>query len=208
MGQPPMRRVDPRNGRRDLAPGDDRRRLGHGRTSRPITLRLDQIERVLGIAIDPARSCGSCSRLGLEFDGRPARGPSVPRPSWRSDLEREIDLIEEVARIHGYEHIPEDRPSPSPAPRALASGSRTPTRSLLTGLGFDEAVTISFVPDELVGPLEVGPDRGETDPGRALGPAAGQRLRQAWCRACWPSAGTTRPTATRTSTSSRSPTST
>ena len=46
-------------------------------------------------------------------------------PSWRPDLEREIDLIEEVARIHGYHHIPEDRAVPvTSAPRDCASGSK------------------------------------------------------------------------------------
>jgi phenylalanyl-tRNA synthetase beta chain len=125
-----------------------------------VTLRLGQIARVLGIAIDPAEVSRILLALGLKSMGGPPESPKFQAPSWRSDLEREIDLIEEVARIHGYEHIPEDRAVP------LAEATRTPrervedaTRALLTGLGFDEAVTLSFVPDELVGTME--PDSTE-----------------------------------------------
>ncbi len=90
--------------------------------------------------------------LGLKSEGGPPEAPRFRAPSWRSDLEREIDLIEEVARIHGYEHIPEDRAVPlAGAPRAPRERVEDATRSLLAGLGFDEAITLSFVPDELVG---------------------------------------------------------
>jgi phenylalanyl-tRNA synthetase beta chain len=123
-----------------------------------VTIRLAQIARVLGIAIDPAEVSRILLALGLERVGGLAEAPEFRPPTWRSDLEREIDLIEEVARIHGYEHIPEDRPVP------LADAQRTPrervedaTRSLLTGLGFDEAITLSFVPDELIGTLDPDP---------------------------------------------------
>jgi len=127
--------------------------MAHDRPT--IALRLDQIARVLGIVVDPAEVSGILLALGLEAAGGPPEAPRFRPPSWRSDLEREVDLIEEVARIHGYEQIPEDRPVP------LAGASRAPrervedaARSLLAGLGFDEAITLSFVPDELVGAME------------------------------------------------------
>jgi phenylalanyl-tRNA synthetase beta chain len=120
-----------------------------------VTLRLEQIARVLGIAIDPAEVSRILLALGLRSEGGPPEAPRFRPPSWRSDLEREIDLIEEVARVHGYEHIPEDRAVPlAGAPRAPRERVEDATRSLLTGLGFDEAITLSFVPDELVGAME------------------------------------------------------
>ncbi len=120
-----------------------------------ITLRLDQIARVLGIAVGPDEVRRILRALGLEADGGPPEAPRFRPPSWRSDLEREIDLIEEVARIHGYERIPEDRPVPmATAVRDARQRVEGAARDLLTGLGFDEAITLSFVPDELVGPLE------------------------------------------------------
>ena len=104
-----------------LHPGRDRRRAARLAERAPITLRLAQIKRVLGIADRTGRSRAHPDRPGARDGwGRPAiRSPFRP-PSWRLDLEREIDLIEEVARIHGYHHIPEDRAVPvTSAPRGL-----------------------------------------------------------------------------------------
>jgi phenylalanyl-tRNA synthetase beta chain len=119
-----------------------------------VTLRLDQIPRVLGISIDRQVAARILRALGLEPLGETAETLTFRPPSWRSDLEREIDLIEEVARVHGYEHIPEDRPVP------LARSMKGPrervedaVRGVLTGLGFDESVTFSLVAEELAAPL-------------------------------------------------------
>ena len=79
-------------------------------------------------------------------------------PSWRNDLEREIDLIEEVARIHGYEHIPEDRPvAVSSSPRGLRERVESAVRQVLSAAGFDEAVTVSLVEERLAVPVRPGP---------------------------------------------------
>jgi phenylalanyl-tRNA synthetase beta chain len=133
--------------------------VGGVSVERPVvTLRLEQIVRVLGIAIGPAEVSRILLALGLLSEGGPPEAPRFRAPSWRSDLDREIDLIEEVARIHGYEHIPEDRAVPlAGAPRAPRERVEDATRSLLAGLGFDEAITLSFVSDELVGSHEVEP---------------------------------------------------
>jgi phenylalanyl-tRNA synthetase beta chain len=120
----------------------------------PITLRLEQISRILGITIDREEVRQILEALGLTHQNGPPEAPSFIPPSWRSDLEREIDLIEEVARVHGYEKIPEDRPVPlTSAPRSTRERVESETRSTLIGLGFDEAVTYSLVADELAEPL-------------------------------------------------------
>lgn len=113
----------------------------------PIRLRIDQVPRILGIAIDEARIVAILEALGLKHEGNLAFAP----PSWRADLDREIDLIEEVARIHGYHHIPENVAVP------VTASSRGPrerveaiVRNTLTACGFDEAVTYSLVPEEYV----------------------------------------------------------
>ncbi|HEV3163129.1 MAG TPA: phenylalanine--tRNA ligase subunit beta [Isosphaeraceae bacterium] len=126
--------------------------VGNPPAERPIiTLRNGQIERVLGIVIDPDRVISILQKLGLERVGAWAFRP----PSWRGDLEREIDLIEEVARIHGYEHIPEDRAVPLVStPRGHREQVEDEVRSLLTGVGFDEAATFSLVEDRLIIPLQ------------------------------------------------------
>ncbi len=133
--------------------------VGTARLTRPaITLRLDQIPRVLGIAIDPATVARILGALGLDLRASAPAMLTVQPPSWRSDLEREIDLIEEVARVHGYEHIPEDRAVPlTSAPRSTRERVEAAIRDTLTGAGFDEAVTFSLVADELSEPMEPGP---------------------------------------------------
>jgi phenylalanyl-tRNA synthetase beta chain len=75
---------------------------------------------------------------------------TVVPPSWRRDLEREIDLIEEAARIYGYDAIPEDVSVPM-APSARTDQDRVLARirHVLTACGFDEALTISVVDAEL-----------------------------------------------------------
>lgn len=116
----------------------------------PIRLRFSQVRRVLGIEIAPARCVEILEQLGLTSVEIPATdsGVFVP-PTWRRDLTREIDLIEEIARIHGYEQIPEDRPIPVvAAPRSLAERIDGRIRSTLVAAGFCETVTFSFVRPE------------------------------------------------------------
>lgn len=136
--------------------------IGTPRTTRPaIMLRLDQIRRILGITVDREEVLRILKALGLAHEGGPPEAPRFVAPSWRSDLEREIDLIEEVARVHGYEQIPEDRPVPlTSAPRSTRERVESEVRGTLTGLGLDEAVTMSLVSEDLAEPLdpaEAGP---------------------------------------------------
>ena len=71
-------------------------------------------------------------------------------PTWRRDLTREIDLIEEVARIHGYEKIPEEVAVPlEVSATTLADKVQERLANVLTGAGFFEAVTLTFVSEEL-----------------------------------------------------------
>lgn len=71
-------------------------------------------------------------------------------PSWRRDLEREIDLVEEVARLYGYDKIPEDVSVPmAPSARSQQERVLEKVRGVLTGCGLDEAMTFSVVEEEL-----------------------------------------------------------
>lgn len=118
----------------------------------PITLRFAQIGRILGIEVPRDRAVEILTSLGCAIQGtvRDDRCEFVP-PSWRRDLTREIDLIEEVARIHGYDRIPQN----VPVPLQLSSRTRRDrvvgrVRELLTGAGYYEAVTLSFVSQDLI----------------------------------------------------------
>jgi len=120
-----------------------------------ITLRQSQIEKVLGIQIVQGEVARILAKLGMTQQPAAEIGTSCwSAPSWRADLDREIDLIEEVARVHGYEHIPEDRP----VPLAVASRSRRErveniVRDVLTGQGLFEAINFSLVAESLAIPV-------------------------------------------------------
>jgi phenylalanyl-tRNA synthetase beta chain len=125
----------------------------------PISLRLDQFQRVLGIPIDRATAARILTSLGLEPIAQDEHSLAFRPSSWRTDLDREIDLIEEVARIHGYQHIPEDEAVPlTSAPRGARERVESAVRQLLAGAGFDEAVTFSLVDDRLATAVRPGPN--------------------------------------------------
>ncbi|MDX1964493.1 MAG: phenylalanine--tRNA ligase subunit beta [Pirellulales bacterium] len=112
----------------------------------PVTLRLAQIPRVLGIDVPTATVRQILTQLGLREISHSESALTVAPPSWRRDLTREIDLIEEVARIYGYEKIPEDRAVPLvPSARTAQDRVISKIRTVLVGAGFDEALTLSAV---------------------------------------------------------------
>ena len=137
----------------DLAGGelaDDVIDIGRRVTQRdPVVLRLSQLPRILGIQID--RDHVQKILLALECQELRADKKSVEvrPPSWRRDLVREIDLVEEVARIHGYDEIPEDARVPMvPSHRTDEDRVLQKVRSVLTAAGFDEAMTYSAISED------------------------------------------------------------
>ncbi len=114
-----------------------------------IVLRLSQIERILGIDIPRQRVQEILESLGGRTLESTEKQIAVVAPSWRRDWEREIDLIEEVARIHGYEQIPEDVRVPMAVSQPRKIDLVLPiVRHCLTAMGIDEALTASVVPAE------------------------------------------------------------
>ncbi len=112
---------------------------------RELTLRIARVETVLGLAIPADAAAKYLRRLGLEVLEATAERIRVRVPSRRPDLEREIDLVEEVARHHGYEKIPESREIPvAYAGPTRAERVRQAAGEVLTAAGYFEAVTFSF----------------------------------------------------------------
>jgi len=112
----------------------------------PVRLRFAQLARVLGIDVDPRRAREILTALGCRETKADSLMVEVLPPSWRLDLDREIDLVEEVARIHGYDKIPEDVRVPmATSHRTRADRVASRLRSILTAAGFDEAMTLSAV---------------------------------------------------------------
>jgi phenylalanyl-tRNA synthetase beta chain len=123
--------------------------VGPARPRRPaIRLRLAQLKRIIGIDIPPEAVHKILMALGcLEQSAGSSEIVTIP-PSWRRDLEREIDLVEEVARIHGYDKIPEDASVPmAPSHRPESDRVLAKVREVLTAGGHDEALTASVIPE-------------------------------------------------------------
>lgn len=118
----------------------------------PIKLRFAQIPRVLGIDVPQDEVRRILADLGLEQHGDATdEACAFIPPPWRRDLTREIDLIEEVARIHGYDQIPEDVLVPLGASaKRVTDHIAGRVHNALTGNGFFEAITMTFVDDGLV----------------------------------------------------------
>jgi len=115
----------------------------------PIVLRLSQLPRVLGIDVPADEVRRILSDLGCNETKAEEQKVTVVPPSWRRDLVREIDLVEEIARIHGYDEIPEDVGVPMvPSHRSDEDRVLDKVRHVLTSVGFDEAMTASVVPAE------------------------------------------------------------
>lgn len=119
--------------------------------SEPIVLRLSQIERILGIKISAEEVDRILQALGCGCESKISAGSgSFAAPSWRHDLTREADLIEEVARIHGYDKIPEDSPIPVAASSKRVFDTATEkVRGVMTASGLSEAMTPSVVTKKL-----------------------------------------------------------
>jgi phenylalanyl-tRNA synthetase beta chain len=109
-------------------------------------MRHSRLALLLGLEVEPliVRRIFESMELGILKETRTRI--TVSTPSWRGDLEREIDLIEEVARIHGYERIGETTRMPvKSAPLTRRQRCERIVRRLLAGEGFDEVVTYSLV---------------------------------------------------------------
>ncbi len=124
----------------------------------PITLRPVRAGEYLGIDVDADQQRALLERIGCDVrpDGMQL---AVTRPAYRPDLELEVDLYEEIARIHGYDRVPERLPSTGQV------GGRTPearaqirVRETLAGAGWHEILTAPFITDNDLAALGWGED--------------------------------------------------
>jgi phenylalanyl-tRNA synthetase beta chain len=119
-----------------------------------IGLRPERVERLLGVDVERGeitRERGEITRLlqSVGFEVSPAEGGalSVRVPSWRRDCEREVDIIEEVARLYGYDRIPVELRAyrPGTVPNSPLELTSRRVRDRLVSLGLLEARPMPFV---------------------------------------------------------------
>ena len=136
----------------------------------PVTLRVARANKVIGMPLTQARCADALRRLGLplaEGDGT----ITVTPPSYRFDLQIEEDLIEEVARIVGFDHLPTTPPLAPTSAKVRREAQRSPfaLRRMLAALGYQETINFSFVEERWERELA-----GNADPIRLLNPIASQ----------------------------------
>ncbi|MBT2118764.1 phenylalanine--tRNA ligase subunit beta [Dyella sp. LX-66] len=123
----------------------------HLRAPQPILLRRARLGRVLGLTVADDEVARIFTALGMQVEPQ-ADGWRVTAPSRRFDIEREEDLIEEVARIHGYENIPTHTPAGALtlAVEPEARLGELALREQLAARGYYEAVSLAFIGSDVL----------------------------------------------------------
>lgn len=117
---------------------------------RETKLRFSRLNQILGYLIANDEVDKILTRLGFEFKEKSVNHLTVLIPYYRHDVEREIDLIEEIARIYGYNKIPEiSKISVTLEEKVDHSAFVDKVRDILQSLGFYEIITNSFLSEEI-----------------------------------------------------------
>jgi phenylalanyl-tRNA synthetase beta chain len=114
----------------------------------PVALHLSEVHRILGEKLETSEILRILRRLGFELIPEPEEEIefTVQVPSWRLDVEREIDVIEEIARLHGYDKFPNTLPAYIGAVVELPDAEKDKKlRTSLLALGYDEAISLTFM---------------------------------------------------------------
>ena len=140
----------------EVGPVFEIRNDAHKRSFDQVSLKRERLDRFLGVAVADDKVADIFDRLGIKAS-KTDDGWQAKSPSWRWDIAIEEDLIEEVARVHGFNHIPRTNPAWVPT-IAQSSESEMPANTLpqlLVDRGYQEAVCYSFVDERQKG---FGPD--------------------------------------------------
>jgi len=142
----------------------------HVPAAKPVTLRVARANKVIGMPLTQQQCAEALRGLGLQVSEGEGTVTVTP-PSFRFDLQLEEDLIEEVARMVGYNQLPTTPPLAPITAKIRAENSRNPfaVRRMLAGLGYQETINFSFVEESWERDLS-----GNADPIRLLNPIASQ----------------------------------
>jgi phenylalanyl-tRNA synthetase beta chain len=116
-----------------------------------VTLRLSRLNKLLGIEVPTEKTMNILSALKFKPELKDDL-VTCTVPSWRSDVYREVDLIEEVARVHGYDKVPTERKIkievvPADSRNRFAESVRT----YLNACGYYETINVGFVSESVAG---------------------------------------------------------
>jgi phenylalanyl-tRNA synthetase beta chain len=127
--------------------------------AKPILLTTEKVKRVLGVEFNLNQIVETLTSLGFDCQSRQASQVEVTAPYWRSDIHQAVDLVEEVARIAGYDKIPttmlsQSIPRQNPTPTLTL---KRRVRQTMAGLGFQEVITYSLTGRDMLSKLQSSP---------------------------------------------------
>ncbi len=136
----------------------------------PVSLRVARAAKIIGMPLTQVQCAGALQRLGLDVTQSDGLLTLVP-PSYRFDLQIEEDLIEEVARMVGYDNLPHTPPLAPITAKIRTEAQRGPfaVRRSLAALGYQETINFSFVEESWEHGLA-----GNPNPIKLLNPIASQ----------------------------------
>jgi len=115
----------------------------------PVELNLREVHRILGEKLSALEISRILKHLGFTMMAGSEDTYTVHIPSWRLDIEREIDIIEELARLHGYDKFPNTLPAYSGEVRDQADAHKDARlRTSLLALGYSESISLTFISKE------------------------------------------------------------
>lgn len=125
-----------------------------------LSLRVDRVNRILGTALKGEEMVKTLKPLGFSIVSRDGGVLEATVPSFRNDIQQEIDLVEEVARLHSFDCIPTTLPSGRPrVPSQSGYGElKGSVRRVLTSAGFYEAINFSFTKPDVFDKLKIEKD--------------------------------------------------
>lgn len=138
---------------------------------KPVQLRVARAAKVIGMPVTQQQCLDALNGLGLPATVESEGVISVTAPTFRFDINLEEDLIEEVARMIGYDNLPTTKPLAPISPKLRAENKRSPyaVRHALAALGYQETINFSFVEEKWEAELA-----GNTNPIKLLNPIASQ----------------------------------
>lgn len=125
-----------------------------------VELRFERVRRVLGMPLDSDEVQAMLSRISDKVT-KTDKGWSVTPPSYRFDIERECDLVEEVARVKGYDNLDDRLPKLVPSGKIPAE-SQVDKRQLmntLVALGYQESISYSFIDERMRVDFSIGEEK-------------------------------------------------
>ena len=142
-------------------PGED-----HKKENNQVTLRVARAAKVIGMEVSAEQIEKFLTGIALEVVKKDAESLTFKIPSFRPDLEREVDLIEEIARLIGFDNIPYSLPKFTMQPNELPPIEvlNRKIRKTLSAMGLHECLSLRFTSKARTEAL-FGPESDELPPG-------------------------------------------